>query len=106
MLIPNGSLETIGNLSAPSIYTLAEEGSIDIGYLPTVQVELPGADILSTTSPSPPPTSLLVTTPSPPPPQDGELLFGPSGSIDIDSLPTVQEELPGADTLLKGYVRV
>ena len=99
MLVPNGSLETIGNLSAPSIYTLAEEGSIDSGYLPTEQVELPAADTLSTTPPSSPPTSLLVTTPSPLPARDRELLLEPLGLTDIDYLPTSQAELLGADTL-------
>ena len=99
MLVQNGSLETIGNLSAPSIYTLAEEGPVDIDYLPTVQVELPVADTLSTTPPLPLPTSLLVTTPSTPPAQDGELLFEPTGSIRTDYLPTVQEELPAANIL-------
>ena len=64
MFIPNGSLETMGNLSAPSLYTRAEVGSIDIDYRPTVQMELPAADTLSTTPLSP----LLA--------QDRELLFG------------------------------
>ena len=63
MFIPNGSLETMGNLTAPSLYTRAEVGSIDIDYRPTVQMELPAVDILSTTPPSPPLA------------QDRELLF-------------------------------
>ena len=63
MFIPNGSPETMGNLSAPSFYRQARVGSSNIYYRPTPQLEPPAVDTLSTTLTSPLPA------------QDRELLF-------------------------------